>query len=340
LDFGPPGKAGRVAAGSKSLSLDAGAEAEASFEYRTAAAGILGVTLTPHDAFPADDHAELEMPAQPTLAVVVYTREPELLKPVLSSNPRVTATYRLPEQYRPDDRGLVILDRFIPAQRPAADSLWIDPPSTGSPIPIRTHLEQAVLSRWDSEHPAAAGLHARDFRLDKVSVFETGAAEDRVGEASGTRVNAAGVDAGPVIVTRSATPKIVALGFHPALSPMRYELAMPLLFANLLRWVSPEIFRRSEISGGSVGSVKLVMDQAVATPQVKVTADDGSDVPFTLRDPQLDEAFLTQARAAGLVNLEGHRTVGGMRASLYNAMPLEGVQALVAFMQEFERRHG
>jgi phosphoserine aminotransferase len=64
------------------------------------------------------------------------------------------------------------------------------------------------------------------------------------------------------------------------------------------------------------------------------------NVPFTLRDPQLDAAFLTQARAAGLVNLEGHRTVGGMRASLYNAMPLEGVQALVAFMQDFERRHG
>jgi phosphoserine aminotransferase len=64
------------------------------------------------------------------------------------------------------------------------------------------------------------------------------------------------------------------------------------------------------------------------------------NVPFTLRDPKLDEAFLGQARAAGLVNLEGHRSVGGMRASLYNAMPLEGVQALVAFMQEFERRHG
>ncbi len=64
------------------------------------------------------------------------------------------------------------------------------------------------------------------------------------------------------------------------------------------------------------------------------------NVPFTLRNPQLDEPFLTQARAAGLVNLEGHRSVGGLRASLYNAMPLEGVQALVAFMQEFERRHG
>lgn len=64
------------------------------------------------------------------------------------------------------------------------------------------------------------------------------------------------------------------------------------------------------------------------------------NVPFTLAKPELDERFLTEARAAGLTNLEGHRSVGGMRASLYNAMPLEGVQALTAFMNDFERRHG
>lgn len=64
------------------------------------------------------------------------------------------------------------------------------------------------------------------------------------------------------------------------------------------------------------------------------------NVPFTLADARLDARFLAEARAAGLANLEGHRSVGGMRASLYNAMPLAGVEALVAFMKEFERRHG
>lgn len=63
------------------------------------------------------------------------------------------------------------------------------------------------------------------------------------------------------------------------------------------------------------------------------------NVPFTLSDPGLDEAFLKQAQAHGLLQLKGHRSVGGMRASIYNAMPLEGVQALVAFMQEFEKNH-
>jgi phosphoserine aminotransferase len=63
------------------------------------------------------------------------------------------------------------------------------------------------------------------------------------------------------------------------------------------------------------------------------------NVPFWLKDAQLDAAFLQGAQARGLLQLKGHRIVGGMRASLYNAMSLEGVQALVGYMQEFETQH-
>ena len=73
---------------------------------------------------------------------------------------------------------------------------------------------------------------------------------------------------------------------------------------------------------------------------VRVQCRSWMNVPFTLARPELDKTFLAEARAAGLTNLEGHRSVGGMRASIYNAMPLEGVQALVDFMQEFQRRNG
>jgi phosphoserine aminotransferase len=64
------------------------------------------------------------------------------------------------------------------------------------------------------------------------------------------------------------------------------------------------------------------------------------NVPFTLADPALDKAFLEQAEARGLMNLKGHRSVGGMRASLYNAVGQDAVDALVAFMGEFETAHG
>ncbi|MDE2398914.1 MAG: 3-phosphoserine/phosphohydroxythreonine transaminase [Burkholderiales bacterium] len=64
------------------------------------------------------------------------------------------------------------------------------------------------------------------------------------------------------------------------------------------------------------------------------------NVPFKLKDEALDSAFLKGAEARGMVQLKGHRSVGGMRASIYNAMPAAGVQALVAYMKEFEAQHG
>ena len=63
------------------------------------------------------------------------------------------------------------------------------------------------------------------------------------------------------------------------------------------------------------------------------------NIPFTLKDAALDEEFLKGAKARGMVQLKGHRSVGGMRASIYNAMPIEGVQALVDWMNEFEKLH-
>ena len=64
------------------------------------------------------------------------------------------------------------------------------------------------------------------------------------------------------------------------------------------------------------------------------------NIPFTLKDSSLDESFLKQAQQNGLLQLKGHKLVGGMRASIYNAMPIEGVQALVSFMQAFEKANG
>ena len=63
------------------------------------------------------------------------------------------------------------------------------------------------------------------------------------------------------------------------------------------------------------------------------------NVTFTLKNPELDAAFLTGAAAAGLQGLKGHRVLGGMRASLYNAMPIEGVEKLTEFMRDFENKH-
>ncbi|MBN9427988.1 MAG: 3-phosphoserine/phosphohydroxythreonine transaminase [Burkholderiales bacterium] len=76
--------------------------------------------------------------------------------------------------------------------------------------------------------------------------------------------------------------------------------------------------------------------------QNRVAREDRSwmNVPFFLADPALDKEFLAGAQQRGLLQLKGHRSVGGMRASIYNAMPIEGVRTLVDYMKDFERSHG
>jgi phosphoserine aminotransferase len=103
------------------------------------------------------------------------------------------------------------------------------------------------------------------------------------------------------------------------------------------------------------GGVAGIEAKNIAKAQLLYQAIDGSglyenrvnkpdrsrmNVPFFLKDERLNEAFLSGAKAAGMVQLKGHRAVGGMRASIYNAMPIEGVQALVTYMNNFEKTHG
>ena len=73
---------------------------------------------------------------------------------------------------------------------------------------------------------------------------------------------------------------------------------------------------------------------------IDVTVRSRMNVPFFLANESRNDAFLSGARDAGLIGLKGHRVLGGMRASIYNAMPVDGVRALVAYMQDFQQRHG
>jgi phosphoserine aminotransferase len=100
----------------------------------------------------------------------------------------------------------------------------------------------------------------------------------------------------------------------------------------------------AEIERRNIAKAKLLYDFLDATKFYgnPVAKEDRSrmNVPFTLKDAKLDEEFLKGASKQGMVQLKGHRSVGGMRASIYNAMPLEGVQRLVGYMKEFEKQHG
>jgi phosphoserine aminotransferase len=123
-------------------------------------------------------------------------------------------------------------------------------------------------------------------------------------------------------------------------TPATYSLYVAGL---VFKWLK-QLGGLAAIEKGNIQKSKLLYDFLDSSSFYKnpVAKEDRSrmNVPFTLKDSALDGAFLKGAEERGLVQLKGHRSVGGMRASIYNAMPLEGVQRLVDYMKEFEARHG
>jgi phosphoserine aminotransferase len=111
----------------------------------------------------------------------------------------------------------------------------------------------------------------------------------------------------------------------------------------VFRWVADQggVSAMAETNKRKAARLYDVIDQSGFYANPVASANRSlMNVPFTLARTDLEPVFLAQARSAGLVNLEGHRAVGGMRASIYNAMPEAGVAALIDFMKEFEARHG
>jgi len=258
---------------SRELELAPGNDREVLFEYGTRAAGELEARLLVQDAFPEDDRAVVELPRQKRLEILVYTAQPESLRPAFGASPGVNATFLPPSRFSLEAKAdVVVLDRFRPEAMPAVDSIWIDPPRAGSPIPVRARLSGAKLTRWNAAHPLGAGLRAVGLNLEAASAFQAGPDDVRVAESDG----------GPVIVARAGRARVIVIGFNPAGAGMRFELATPLLFANMLRWLAPEMFRSWELAAGSVGTVDIPVDPEVKPSDVQVSRPDGSAVPFSL----------------------------------------------------------
>jgi hypothetical protein len=270
---------GGAPVGSQTLNLKPGAEEEATFVHKTRAAGWLEARLLMSDSFPQDNRAVIELPEQPSIKVVVYSSEPELLKPVFAANPNVEAVFRSPAQFSPDDQAtLRVFDRFAPASRPKGPAIWLDPPSGQSPITVKTRKTGIKLARWRTDNPLGAGLRTSDVPIDGAQILEPGPQDFVVAESDG----------GPVIVARkSESDRVCVLGFHPIKTSLRYELTAPLLFANLLRWMAPEIFRRWELSAGSTGTLTVTLDADQSSKDIRVFNQEGMVLPFTVQDRQV-----------------------------------------------------
>jgi hypothetical protein len=264
---------GGAPAGSKRLTLKPNSEEQATFSYRTRVAGYLETRLNVRDAFPQDDRAVIELPAQKALRVVVYSNEPELLRPLIASNLQVNAVFQPASKYDAQaNADVVVLDRFAPPAKPRADSIWIEPPAAGSPVPVRGTRSGVKLERWLPGGILGAGLRTKDVQLASAEVFAAAPGDIAVAESG----------EGPLIVARQGSPKIVVLGFHPVRSSIKYELATPLLVANILRWMAPDTFRRWEVQAGTVGTVNVAVEKDTAPASVRVVTEDNVPLPFTI----------------------------------------------------------
>jgi hypothetical protein len=269
---------GRALIGAHRFVLAPGEEQSATFRYRTRAAGWIEARLMIADALAGDNHATLEVPAQPAVRVLVYSEEPDLLAPVLRANPNVETVFAHPRDYNSKAGArIVIIDRFRPATMPDADTIWIEPPAGASPFSVSATLKDARLERWHGENALGAGLHTRDLRLDTAQVFSAASGDLAIADCAG----------GPVIIARPGKHKAVALGFNPGGPATRFALATPLLFANLLRWMAPEVFRQWELTSGSVGTVTVAIDPGVNPAEVRVVAEGGRSLPFTIENNSL-----------------------------------------------------
>jgi hypothetical protein len=265
-------------AGSRRMTLRPGAEDQASFTYAAKSGGFLEARLNVRDAFSQDDRALVELPPQASSHVVVYSSEPQLLRPLFAANPQVDAIFESPDKFDPAVKAdVVVLDRFIPPAAPRAASIYIQPPAAGSPVPVRSTRTGIRLDTWHAETTLGAGLRTRDVTLDLAEVFSPATGDITVAETS----------AGPVIVARASEPKLVVIGFHPGRGSMKYELATPLLFANTLRWMVPGAFRRWEFQAGTVGSVNVPVEKGAKLGDIRVLDEANRSLPFTVDDNNL-----------------------------------------------------
>ena len=262
---------GKAPQGLHPVELPPGAEKETTFTVRTLAAGLLEARLYPKDGYAEDNYAALELPSQRTLHVVVYSNQPELLKPALASDPRVKAEFRSIAQYTPADDGLVVLDRFHPEVRPQGNTLWIDPPNDKPPVPIQQRVDHPEGVKWAPDQPLTRGLRARNSQIESASVFESGPGQIVIAE----------IDKGPVAVARGG---MVVIGFNPFAGSMRYELATPLLLANVLRYEAPGVFRDVGVATQSAGAVAAPVPPDTDRNAVQVLTDSGVVLPFNIRD--------------------------------------------------------
>ncbi len=260
------------------LALDGGGRQSVTFPLRTTAGGDLDISLLGDDDFPADDSVVLRVPPRRPAKVVVYTRRPAVFQPLLSAGGVVAAEFRLPGSPAPgeDEADVVILDRCPRPDGWRGGTIAILPPRGDSEVRVVRQVARTKITGWNPAHPVSAGLRSRGLRLASALVLDVPGGWTAVAE----------TPAGAVLAVDDHS-RTAVLGFDPVSKPVRFDLAAPLLFGNLLRWVRPEVFRAWEMTSAGVGEVVLPLEDGVDPDEIEVVGGDGVPVPFRVEEGRL-----------------------------------------------------
>jgi hypothetical protein len=277
------------------------------YDFITHSSGSLIARIETGDSLASDNRAALQLPRSGPFRITVFTDRPETLRPLFAANWRLDVKYLRPDEYASASNAakanadLVVIDRFAPSAEPQAASLWLLPIKGASPVTVKKLLNDVPITDWHGETALGEGLHAKEARLRNAEIFETVEGDTAV----------ASVAAGPVVVARAATasrPKMAVVGFDPLSPELKYEITTPLLFANLLHWLSPESFRTLELSAASVGGASVTLDPSEHVEHIRVTDAQGTPIPFTVRSHAL-QFFASRPTIAHIVSDDRERVL-------------------------------
>jgi hypothetical protein len=266
----------------RTVALNTGEETAAEYNFVTNSGGELIAQITPGDSLTIDQRVALELPRVRPLRVAVFTDRPQVLRPLFAKNDGLIVHF-LPRSEAGATAGadLAVFDQTAPGGVPKTASIWIDPPPARSPLPVRAIVNDARITTWNSEMALGAGLHTKDRRIPRTEVFQIFDDDVPIGR----------VSQGAVVVARNAAAghgKMAVIGFDPLASELRFEVTTPLLFANLLRWISPDVFRSVETRAERLGAVNIALDGSENPERIRIFNARGSAVPFFIRKQTLE----------------------------------------------------
>ncbi|HEX4167053.1 MAG TPA: VWA domain-containing protein [Bryobacteraceae bacterium] len=282
------------------LTISAQAESTAEYAFSTKDASDLTASLKPGGSLAADDQATLSVPHVHDLSVIVFTDRPQILKPLLESNRALHAVFYPIAQFKPDMHAdVIVLDRFTPGALPGAPTLWLDPPTDHSPLPVADTVSDALVNWATDSGVQSSSLHAKPLHVPTAHTFQTFAGDHAI----------ATIGENPVVVARSGGsghPASAVVGFDPAAGELRFEVTAPLLFADLLQWLSPDAFRTLTLSAETVGLAEVALDPAEENLPIHVTDSQGLLVPAVRRNHRL-QVFVNHPTSLRISSAESTR---------------------------------